>query len=36
MKVLLVSDPQAPRSMTAVGLPVGSLQDPDAYLGLVH
>jgi protease-3 len=22
--------------MTAVGLPVGSLQDPDAYLGLVH
>ncbi|MFT8258675.1 MAG: pitrilysin [Candidatus Symbiodolus clandestinus] len=36
MKVLLVSDRHAPHSMTAVGLPVGSLQDPDAYLGLVH
>lgn len=36
MKVLLVSDPKAPYSMTTVALPVGSLHDPKQQPGLVH
>jgi protease-3 len=36
MKVLLVSDPKAPFSMTTVALPVGSLHDPYQQAGLVH
>ncbi|OON39578.1 pitrilysin [Izhakiella australiensis] len=36
MTVLLVSDPQAPESLAALTLPVGSLDDPDSQLGLAH
>lgn len=36
MKVLLVSDPKVPYSMTTVALPVGSLHDPQQHAGLVH
>lgn len=36
MTVLLVSDPQAPRSLAALALPIGSLDDPDSQLGLAH
>ncbi|HBI11624.1 MAG TPA: pitrilysin [Franconibacter pulveris] len=36
MVVLLVSDPQAVKSLSALVLPVGSLEDPDAHLGLAH
>lgn len=36
MEVLLVSDPKAVKSLSALVVPVGSLQDPDAHLGLAH
>ena len=36
MTVLLVSDPLAPKSLAALALPVGSLEDPDSQLGLAH
>lgn len=36
MTVLLVSDTQAPKSLAALALPVGSLEDPDNQLGLAH
>lgn len=36
MVVLLVSDPQAVKSLSALVVPVGSLQDPDAHAGLAH
>ncbi|MDA6076240.1 insulinase family protein [Edwardsiella anguillarum] len=36
MKVVLVSDPQAPNALAALALPVGSLDDPDSQLGLAH
>ncbi|MBH1932099.1 pitrilysin [Serratia rubidaea] len=36
MTVLLVSDEQAPKSLAALALPVGSLEDPDSQLGLAH
>ncbi|ELY7390717.1 pitrilysin [Cronobacter universalis] len=36
MVVLLVSDPQAVKSLSALVLPVGSLEDPDDHLGLAH
>lgn len=36
MTVLLVSDPQAVKSLSALVVPVGSLQDPDNHLGLAH
>ena len=36
MTVLLVSDTQAPKSLAALALPVGSLEDPDSQLGLAH
>ncbi|MFS6802634.1 pitrilysin [Edwardsiella tarda] len=36
MKVVLVSDPQAPHSLAALALPVGSLDDPASQLGLAH
>ena len=36
MVVLLVSDPQAVKSLSALVLPVGSLEDPDSHLGLAH
>ncbi|MEL4012694.1 pitrilysin [Dryocola clanedunensis] len=36
MTVLLVSDPQAVKSLSALVVPVGSLEDPDAHLGLAH
>lgn len=36
MEVLLVSDPKAVQSLAALVVPVGSLQDPDNYLGLAH
>ncbi|WP_338463917.1 pitrilysin [Franconibacter daqui] len=36
MVVLLVSDPQAVKSLSALVLPVGSLEDPNAHLGLAH
>ncbi|KEY59359.1 pitrilysin [Serratia sp. DD3] len=36
MTVLLVSDPQAPKSLAALALPIGSLDDPDSQLGLAH
>lgn len=36
MTVLLVSDKLAPKSLTSLALPVGSLQDPDNQLGLAH
>lgn len=36
MTVLLVSDPQAPKSLAALALPVGSLQDPQSQQGLAH
>ncbi|WP_114194526.1 pitrilysin [Edaphovirga cremea] len=36
MTVLLVSDSQAPKSLAALALPVGSLEDPDSQLGLAH
>lgn len=34
MTVLLVSDPQAVKSLSALVVPVGSLEDPEAHLGL--
>ncbi|MEX0564878.1 pitrilysin [Raoultella terrigena] len=34
--VLLVSDPQAVKSLSALVVPVGSLQDPEAHQGLAH
>lgn len=36
MRVLLVSDPEAPKSLAALALPVGSLEDPNSQLGLAH
>ncbi|NTX70133.1 pitrilysin [Lelliottia amnigena] len=36
MTVLLVSDPQAVKSLSALVVPVGSLEDPDSHLGLAH
>ncbi|WP_127957429.1 pitrilysin [Serratia microhaemolytica] len=36
MTVLLVSDPQAPKSLAALALPIGSLDDPDSQQGLAH
>ncbi|QUT16385.1 pitrilysin [Rahnella inusitata] len=36
MTVLLVSDPDAPKSLAALAIPVGSLEDPDSQLGLAH
>ncbi len=33
MVVLLVSDPQAVKSLSALVVPVGSLEDPEAYRG---
>ncbi|UXY11848.1 pitrilysin [Kosakonia sp. ML.JS2a] len=36
MIVLLVSDPQAVKSLSALVVPVGSLEDPDTHPGLAH
>ena len=36
MRVLLVSDPKAVKSLAALALPVGSLQDPSDQQGLAH
>lgn len=36
MTVLLVSDPKATKSLAAVSLPVGSIENPDSQLGLAH
>ena len=36
MVVLLVSDAQAVKSLSALVVPVGSLEDPDAHPGLAH
>lgn len=36
MTVLLVSDPLAPKSLAALALPVGSLEDPNSQPGLAH
>lgn len=36
MTVLLVSDPQAVKSLGALAVPVGSLQDPASQQGLAH
>ena len=36
MVVLLVSDPQAVKSLSALVVPVGSLEDPDTHPGLAH
>ena len=36
LTVLLVSDAQAPKSLAALTLPIGSLDDPDQQLGLAH
>ncbi|PHI32099.1 pitrilysin [Budvicia aquatica] len=36
MTVLLVSDDLASKSLAALALPVGSLEDPDSQLGLAH
>lgn len=36
MVVMLVSDTQAVKSLSALVLPVGSLEDPDDHLGLAH
>lgn len=36
MTVLLVSDPQATKSLAALTLPIGSLDDPKQQLGLAH
>lgn len=36
LKVLLVSDKDASKSLAALALPVGSLEDPDSQLGLAH
>ncbi|MDR0805865.1 MAG: pitrilysin [Enterobacteriaceae bacterium] len=36
MTVLLVSDNLASKSLAALALPVGSLEDPDSQLGLAH
>ncbi|WP_151993260.1 pitrilysin [Buttiauxella massiliensis] len=36
MTVLLVSDPQAVKSLSALVVPVGSLEDPNNHLGLAH
>ncbi|HHR6129598.1 TPA: pitrilysin [Providencia alcalifaciens] len=36
MTVLLVSDPKATKSLAAVSLPVGSIENPNSQLGLAH
>ncbi|HGH3371543.1 TPA: pitrilysin [Kluyvera cryocrescens] len=36
MVVLLVSDPQAVKSLSALVVPIGSLEDPDSHPGLAH
>ncbi|MTB66726.1 pitrilysin [Providencia sp. wls1943] len=36
MTVLLVSDPKATKSLAAVSLPVGSIENPSSQLGLAH
>ncbi|WP_414636867.1 pitrilysin [Acerihabitans sp.] len=36
MTVLLVSDKQAVKSLSAIAVPVGSLENPDNQLGLAH
>ncbi|QKJ88484.1 Pitrilysin [Paramixta manurensis] len=36
MTVLLVSDQVAPKSLAAITLPIGSLDDPNSQLGLAH
>ena len=35
-ETMLVSDPQAVKSLSALVVPVGSLEDPEAYQGLAH
>lgn len=36
MVILLVSDPQAVKSLSALVVPVGSLEDPNSHPGLAH
>lgn len=36
LTVLLVSDSEASKSLAALSIPVGSLEDPDTQLGLAH
>jgi protease-3 len=36
LTVLLVSDSEASKSLAALAIPVGSLEDPDTQLGLAH
>ena len=36
MTVLLVSDPKATKSLAAVSLPIGSIENPSSQLGLAH
>ncbi|STQ43179.1 Protease 3 precursor [Ewingella americana] len=36
MTVLLVSDSEASKSLAALAIPVGSLEDPNSQLGLAH
>ncbi len=36
MTVLLVSDPQAVKSLSAIAVPAGSLENPNSQLGLAH
>lgn len=36
LTVLLVSDSEASKSLAALAIPVGSLEDPDSQLGLAH
>ncbi len=36
MDVLLISDEQANKSLMAVGLPIGSMEDPEQQQGLAH
>lgn len=36
LRVLLVSDKQAPKSLAALSLPIGSLDDPASQQGLAH
>ncbi|CAA2930207.1 Protease 3 [Arsenophonus endosymbiont of Bemisia tabaci Q2] len=36
MIVLLISDPKTSKSLTAVTLPVGTMESPDQQLGLAH
>ncbi len=36
MTVLLVSDAKATKSLAAVSIPVGSIENPNSQLGLAH